>query len=82
MITHGEQGLLAPANDHERIARHVLRLLDDPAEARQLARSAYAMCARCSWSQVREDWLRVYYEVMSEAHSDRVAHGVAAGERS
>jgi glycosyltransferase involved in cell wall biosynthesis len=44
ILKHGEHGLLAPVNAHEKLARHVLRLLDDPDLARRLTRLAFATC--------------------------------------
>jgi glycosyltransferase involved in cell wall biosynthesis len=60
LVPDGEQGLLAPPGDHGALAAHVLRLLADPDHARQLARNAYAACARYTWSAVRDEWLRAY----------------------
>jgi glycosyltransferase involved in cell wall biosynthesis len=60
LVPDGEQGLLAPPDDHGALAAHVLRLLGDPDYARQLARNAYAACARYTWSAVRDEWLRAY----------------------
>jgi glycosyltransferase involved in cell wall biosynthesis len=90
MLTHGEHGLLAARNDHERLAAHVLQLLDDPGLARRLTRAAYSSCQSYTWPMVREQWLRVYRSVLaghaaSTANSPAVAiEGVAAptGEQS
>ena len=64
ILTHGEHGLLAPLNDHETLAAHILRLLDEPALARHLVRGAYASCRACTWAAIREQWLRVYRGVL------------------
>ena len=40
MLTDGVHGLLAPANDDEAIAAHVMTLLESPEYARQLAAAA------------------------------------------
>jgi glycosyltransferase involved in cell wall biosynthesis len=63
ILTHGEHGLLAPLDDHEAIATHILRLLDDPAYAERLTRAAYARVQSCTWAHVREQWLRAYRAV-------------------
>ena len=60
IVTHERHGLLAPAGDHEMLAAHVLRLLDDPDRARAMARAAYATCQACTWPAVRERWLDAY----------------------
>jgi glycosyltransferase involved in cell wall biosynthesis len=69
MLTHGQHGLLAPPDDHHGLAGHVLHLLDDPAMARRLARAAYATCDACTWSRVRNQWLRVYFSVLTETRT-------------
>jgi glycosyltransferase involved in cell wall biosynthesis len=60
MLSPGEHGLLAPVNDHETVAAHVLWLLDHQNAAEQYARQAFALCERCTWPAVREQWLDVY----------------------
>jgi len=60
IVAHGRHGLLAPAGDHEMLAAHVLRLLDDPDRARAMARAAYETCEACTWRAVRERWLDAY----------------------
>ena len=60
ILTHGQNGLLAPLDDHRRVAAHVLDLLDDPARARRLAMSARAGCNDYTWTAVRSQWIRVY----------------------
>jgi L-malate glycosyltransferase len=67
ILTDGRHGLLAPLADYETLGRHVLRLLDDPAFARALARAAFATCDACTWPAVREQWLDVYRNVVSAA---------------
>jgi glycosyltransferase involved in cell wall biosynthesis len=69
MLTHGQHGLLAPPDDHHALAAHVLRLLDDPAMARRLARAAYGTCDACTWSRVRDQWLRIYFSVLTETRT-------------
>jgi glycosyltransferase involved in cell wall biosynthesis len=69
MLTHGQHGLLAPPNDHRALATHVLHLLDDPAMARRLARAARGTCDACTWSHVRNQWLRIYFSVLTETRT-------------
>lgn len=64
LVTSGEHGLLAPLNDHEALAGHILRLLADADTARRLARAAHATCRSCTWPVVREQWLAVYRDVL------------------
>ena len=64
ILTHGEHGLLAQLADYETLGHHVLRLLDNPDYARQLARNAYATTHACTWPSVREQWVRAYRSVL------------------
>jgi glycosyltransferase involved in cell wall biosynthesis len=64
ILTHGQHGLLAAVADDEALAACVLRLLDEPDYARQLARAAYATCQACTWPAVRDQWLRAYRSVL------------------
>jgi glycosyltransferase involved in cell wall biosynthesis len=64
IVTHGQNGLLAPLDDHGAVAARVLGLLDNPARARHLAISARAGCHDYTWSSVRGQWIRVYREVL------------------
>ena len=66
ILTHGEHGLLAPLDDHEQVAAHILRLLDDQAYANRLARAGLARVQSCTWSNVREQWLHAYRGVLPE----------------
>ena len=40
----------------------LFRLLDEPACADRLSRAAYAHVESCTWTNVREQWLRAYRE--------------------
>ena len=63
ILREGLDGLLAPDNDDTAIAGHVLKLLDDPAYAQQLAATAHATLSSYEWDVVQEGWLRVYHQV-------------------
>lgn len=67
IVTHGVHGLLAPLDDHRTIAAHVLRLLDEPENARRLARAGHAWCQACTWPVVRQQWLEAYRSVLRRA---------------
>jgi len=64
IVTHGTHGLLAPLNDHQALAAHVLQLLDDPDRARRLARAGFAFAQACTWTNVREQWIAAYRSVL------------------
>ena len=73
ILTHGVHGLLAPLADYETLGQHVLRLLDDPDNARSLARAASATCEACTWPKVREQWVRAYRSVLPATKSNRLS---------
>jgi glycosyltransferase involved in cell wall biosynthesis len=82
ILTHGVHGLLAPPDDHAALAANVLRLLDEPALGRQLARAAFATCRACTWPAVREQWLRAYRSVVEKrdpAGPELTARGEPSG---
>jgi glycosyltransferase involved in cell wall biosynthesis len=67
ILQHGVHGLLAPDNDDEGIAAHVLHLLEAPQYARALAQAAYETCRAYEWPVVRERWLATYQELAGAA---------------
>jgi len=79
ILTHGEHGLLAPLDDHETLASHILRLLDDPPYADRLIRAAHARVQSCTWANVREQWIDAYRSVL-RAPSCTLAHELATTE--
>ena len=66
ILTHGEHGLLAPLDDHETLATHILRLLDDPPYADRMTRAAFARVQSCTWANVREQWVDAYRSVLCD----------------
>jgi len=65
ILTHGRHGLLARLDDHQGLAEHVVSLLEDPALTARLTLEARQVSNDCTWSAVREQWLRAYYDVVS-----------------
>ncbi len=68
ILREGLDGLLARDDDDSAIAAHALKLLDDPAYARQLAAAAHATLSAYEWDVVREGWLRAYRQVAGDDH--------------
>lgn len=84
ILTDGEHGLLAPPDDHDAIAAHILRLLDDHALAAAITGAAQAMCQPCTWPAIRDQWVRTYRSVLRPATAstkadDADARTVAVG---
>jgi len=67
ILTHGIHGLLAPLDDHHRLASHVLALLADPALARRVALGGRDACDAYTWTSVRDSWLRVYRSALADS---------------
>jgi len=67
MLTDGVHGLLAPPDDDQAVAAHVIRLLESPAYARQLAAAAVDTCASYEWPVARKGWLAAYRAAMGQA---------------
>jgi glycosyltransferase involved in cell wall biosynthesis len=60
ILTNGVHGLLAPVDDHETVARQVVRLLTDQALVDRLTDSAFATCNKYTWEALRGEWLSLY----------------------
>jgi glycosyltransferase involved in cell wall biosynthesis len=82
ILTHGIHGLLAPIGDHDALASHVLRFLEDPPMARRLAASANATCAGCTWNAVRDRWLEVYRGVLERTGNRSTDRAPAGASRA
>jgi glycosyltransferase involved in cell wall biosynthesis len=65
ILTHGVHGLVAGIDDHEGLAAHVLRLLDDPPLARRIALAAYDATSDLVWERVRLQWLDAYRSMLA-----------------
>jgi glycosyltransferase involved in cell wall biosynthesis len=63
MLTDGVHGLLAPPDDDQAVAAHVIGLLESPDYARQLAAAAVETCASYDWPVTRKGWLEAYRSV-------------------
>ena len=67
ILEDGVQGLLAPDNDDEQIARHIIAVLEDPELARRLTTAARAACDSYDWAVLRSQWLAAY-QLLSPRH--------------
>jgi len=66
ILTHGVHGLLSATDDHEKLAAHALRLLDDRTFARQVALAAYDVTGELVWERVRMQWLETYRGLLAD----------------
>ena len=60
MLTHNVHGLLAPLGDADRVAAHVISLLEDAALTERLTTAAYASTDSLVWEHVRGRWVALY----------------------
>ena len=60
ILTHRVHGMLAPLGDYEQLGQHVIELLTNPAAARRYVVAARESIQGCTWSAVRDQWLRAY----------------------
>lgn len=63
LLDDGAHGLLVPNDDDAALAAGVIKLLEQPAFARQLAAAARASCGAYEWPVVRDQWLAAYRSV-------------------
>lgn len=64
ILDDGVHGLLAPDDDDQQMASHVLALLAEPERARRLAAAAHAACRSYEWPVLRDQWLDAYRSVL------------------
>jgi L-malate glycosyltransferase len=66
IVSHERTGLLSPPGDAFALAQNILRILKDPELAARVARNAFEESSRYSWTAVRDQWLRVYGDLMTD----------------
>jgi glycosyltransferase involved in cell wall biosynthesis len=71
MLTHEVQGLLAPVNDDERVAQHVIRLLENAVFTRSLTAAAYESTDAFVWERIRDQWVALYRGLLPHSLADQ-----------
>ncbi len=66
ILTHEETGLMVERDDQEALAAAAIRLLEDDALALRITSNALAACRQYRWEAVREEWLKLYFELAHE----------------
>lgn len=64
LVEHERTGLLSAVGDERALAANVMRLLQDSALAKRLARNAYEQSGKYTWGVVRKQWLNVYRRML------------------
>ena len=73
VIKDGQTGLLVPEKDPDAIAKAVVRLLDDPAYARQLGEQGYVHAHNYfSWDRIMDQYESIYAESISSSRPPTV----------
>jgi glycosyltransferase involved in cell wall biosynthesis len=71
IVADGQTGLVVRRGDHQGMAEAALDLLADQRLASQLTDNARRECEKYSWDNVRDEWLKVYGEVLHKEPADR-----------
>jgi glycosyltransferase involved in cell wall biosynthesis len=56
LLEDGTNGLLVPADDPEKMAKAVVRLLEDPGLVRRISENGRSLAERSSWRSVQVQW--------------------------
>jgi L-malate glycosyltransferase len=70
ILADGVHGYLVPCGDASAAADRVIRLLEQPELARELAANARASCEEYRWSRVRDRWLALYRRIAQSARKN------------
>jgi glycosyltransferase involved in cell wall biosynthesis len=66
LVTHEKTALIVSRNDHRAMAASAIRLLEDNELALRLTRAGRESCRQFTWPEVRDKWLRAYFELTGE----------------
>jgi len=66
-VNHERTGLLSQPGDAQSLAQNVMRVLEDPELAANLAYNAHEESRHYHWEAVREQWLDIYRSLMPPA---------------
>ena len=73
ILKHEETGLMVGRGDQEALAAAAIRLLEDGELSARLAANALAACRQYSWAAVRDEWLKLYFELAHENSAVRAS---------
>jgi L-malate glycosyltransferase len=66
LVEHERTGLLSPVGDERALASNVVRVLEEPELAANLARNAFEEARKYSWGSVRDQWVEVYQRLKND----------------
>lgn len=70
IVAHGRTGLMVRCGDHQGVAAEAIHLLEHPALAAAISDEAYQECQRYKWEAVRNEWLKLYFELSPKFHGE------------
>lgn len=82
ILTHEVTGMMVPRGDHRALAEAAMRLLEDPELAVAIAHRARETARRFTWPAVRDEWLKLYRELIDERAEAATASGATAATAS
>jgi glycosyltransferase involved in cell wall biosynthesis len=80
IVKHEETCLMIPRNDHNAMAASAFRLLDDDELAVQIARRAREASRKFTWEAVKNEWLKLYFQLTSQGIPLEEVQTVGVGE--
>jgi glycosyltransferase involved in cell wall biosynthesis len=66
MVSQEKTALVVPMGAYEQLAASALRLLDDEPLAQRIIEQGREECKKYQWDAVREQWLKVYFELANQ----------------
>jgi glycosyltransferase involved in cell wall biosynthesis len=67
IMTNEVNGLIVERDDHEALAAAAIRLLNDAELATRLARNAREASKKFSWPFIRDEWVRLYFDLAKDS---------------
>lgn len=80
IVKHEETCLMIPRNDHNAMAAGAFRLLDDDELAVQIARQAREASRKFTWEAVKNEWVKLYFQLTSQGIPLQEVQTVDVGE--
>jgi len=72
MVVPEKTALVVPRGEYEQLAASALRLLANPVLAKSLIEEALEECRKYRWEAVRDQWLNLYYELVTGSGARQV----------
>ena len=60
MVKHGESGLLADADDYQRIGENLLKVIENQEDSRRMVENGFKYLTTLNWEPIKASWLELY----------------------